>query len=221
MHLYPAILTESLTEAQEQLNIAQQHPAITNVQIDVIDGFYADAVTISPLDLLELDPGNLTYDLHLMTTEPQDFVFETVAIKKQLPVRAIIAQVEKMSFQGDYLSELKTQGWLAGLSLDLFTPVEAIDPDSWAKLDIIQLMAIEAGSQGQPFHPLVLAKIAEVRKILDELDHPVELVIDGGVKLDTIDQLQEAGVDGVGVGSALWRSPDPVGTLSEFMQACQ
>lgn len=219
MKLYPAILTESETELLEQLVIAQSQPAVETVQIDVIDGFFADAVTVTPLDLAEVTAEGITFDLHLMTVEPQDFVYEAVGLKSWVPVRAVIAQVEQMSFQADFLAEVKVQGWQAGLSLNLFTPLEAVEDSSWEQLDILQLMGVEAGSQGQTFNPAVMDKIVEAKKMIDELDHPVELIVDGGVTLSLLEQLRTAGVESVAVGSAIWKSSDPQASLREFLEA--
>lgn len=206
MNLYPSILTNSLRTAQEQLDLVKDHPKIKTVQIDVIDGFYADNLTISPIDLIELDFGKLTIDLHLMTEEPLDFVLETVAFKDQLPIRSIIAQIEKMSYQSDYLEEVKKQGWLTGLSLNLHTPVESIDNSSWPKLDIVQLMAIEAGFQGMKFESRILQKIETLREVIERKKLKIKIVVDGGVKAEVVADLKKVGVEGVGVGSGLWKS---------------
>lgn len=219
MKLYPAILTESEAELLEQLAIAQSQPAVETVQIDVIDGFFADAVTVTPLDLADVTAEGITYDLHLMTVEPQDFVYEAVGLKSWVPVRGVIAQVEQMSFQADYLAEVKVQGWQTGLSLNIFTPLEAVEDSSWEQLDILQLMGVEAGSQGQTFNPAVMDKIVEAKKMIDELDHPVELIVDGGVTLSLLEQLRTAGVESVAVGSAIWKSSDPQASLREFLEA--
>lgn len=206
-----------MTTLQEQLNLAAANPHISTVEIDIIDGYFADTVTVSPLDLVEAEFGALDLQLHLMTNEPQDFVFEAVPLKRSLPIRAIIGQIEHMSYQHDFLSEVKVQGWQAGLALNLYTPVDAIDEASWEKIDILELLAVEAGSQGQAFDPSVLKKIAEVKEIIDGLDHPVEIVIDGGIKRDILTTVKKAGADAVSVGSGIWQAADPEQALTDFL----
>ena len=213
MKIYPAILTDSLSHAQEQLDIAQTLTDIETVQMDIIDGRFADNLTISPADFGELDFGELTCDLHLMTEEPMDSVYELIEYAKLVPVRAVIGQVERMSKQAFFLEEIEKHEWQAGLSLDIFTPLEAIDDDSWQYLKVVQLMGVEAGAQGQAFNPQVIQKIEELKLLGQKFEHPVEIIIDGGINPETIGAVVAEGVDAVAVGSALWSATDKQGLL--------
>lgn len=208
MNLYPAILTGSIPEAQAQITSVASLPNIRSVQVDIIDGLFADNVTITPTDLAEIDFGELSCDLHLMTEEPLDFVYEAIDQKIQVPFRALIAQVEKMSHQADFLQTVRSNTWQIGLSLNLYTPIETIDEASWQTIDIIQLMAIEAGWQGQHFAPTIFNKIKEVKEKTRQLGRDVELIVDGGVKPEHLVELQQAGVESIAVGSGLWQAED-------------
>lgn len=221
MQLYPAILTDSLVTCAEQLAVVQTAPEIKTVHIDVIDGLFVENVTLTPADLVLTDPGEFTYDLHLMTDDPLDFVFEAVGLKELLPVRAVVAQVEHMSHQAAFLEEVRQQGWLRGLALDLHTPLEAIDEVSWLDLDIIHLMSIELGQQGRPFSASVLEKIKEVREKCADLDQPPKIIIDGGINQKTLQLLANQGVSGVCVGSGIWTATDPVESLQQFWQQAE
>lgn len=215
MNLYPGILTASLEDFQEQVSVTSDSSDISVVHVDIIDGYFTDALTLSPLDLTQIDFSNLEIDFHLSVEEPMDFVHEIIGIKDYLPIRSIIAQVERMSFQEEYLAEVKRHQWKAGLSLNLHTPVSAIDATSWSNLDIIQVMTIETGSQGQEFNALALQKIPVIREKSPEA---LELIVDGGVKEDHIEQLEELGVDSIIVGSGIW---DPHAALDRFSELVQ
>jgi ribulose-phosphate 3-epimerase len=219
MSVYPSILTESLAVAIKQLNICKESNAVNIVQIDIIDGYFTDNLTIFPSDMADLDFGELTLDFHLMTHEPIDFVREIKDHKNNLPVRAIIAQVEQMGSQSEFLDEVKHSNWKTGLSLNLDTPLEAIEPDSWEFLNIVQIMAIQAGFQGQKMQERVLSKIESLQEIIDQRGLEIEVIVDGGVKLENIEVLKSYGVDGVAVGSELWQSSDFVETYTEFENA--
>lgn len=216
MNFYPAILTESERELQAYLDVCQPMVPVETVQIDLIDGSFAENLTVSPLDLVNIDWGRLQIDIHLMVDEPMDFVHELVAVKEQLPVRAVIAQIEKMSFQADFVEETKKHGWKTGLSLDIFTPLEEIEAGSWRDLDVLQLMGIEAGSQGQELKPYLFEKLQEAHQLIEAQDHEIELIVDGGVKLDNFHHLLEQGADSLAVGSALWTAQDIPGTVLAF-----
>jgi ribulose-phosphate 3-epimerase len=208
MTLYPSILTGSIEEAKLQASLVSSFGKVEAVQVDIIDGLFVDNVTITPTDLIEIDFAELNIDLHLMTEEPLDYVYETMEYKDIMPIRAMISQVERMSNQADYVEIVKKNSWKVGLSLDLHTPFEAIEEASWQELDVVQLMAIEAGYQGQKFQESVLEKIKTLVVLRQKLDRKIEIIIDGGVKPNVVEQIIDAGADGVAVGSGLWKSDD-------------
>lgn len=225
MNIYPSILTDSLAEAQSQLDRVKELPEgyleSQTIQFDIVDGFFVDNLTLTPLDLPELDLEGLSCDLHLMVEEPLDFVYELIEIKEEVEVRAVIAQLERMTSQIDFVKEVKAQGWKAGLSLDLHTPVSAIDEEVWSELDIVQIMSIEAGFQGQDFEPIALKKIAEVRDRRAAQGLGFELIVDGGVKEALMQDLAEIGTDGVTVGSGLWLADDMGQALANYTDSIQ
>lgn len=226
MKLYPTILSDSLATVRKQASQANSLEKIETLQIDVIDGYYADNVTVTPLDLVEVDFGKLSVDLHLMTEEPLDYVYEFLERKDMIPIRGIMGQIEKMSYQRFFLEEVKKHGWKAGLSLDVFTPIEEIDEEVWPLLDIVQLVAVEIGFQGGDFHSSVLQKIEKLKKIIDQVENAdfgqkksIEIIIDGGVKVDTIKSIRDAGADGVAVGSALWEAGNVEQMVTALLEA--
>jgi len=214
MNLYPSLLTPSIDEYQQQLDFVLDSGVVKVIQVDVVDGHFADNLTLTPIDLINVNHGGLKIDFHLMTQEPVDYVRELAAIKNQLPVRAVIAQVERMTSISEYLSEIKIQGWKTGLSLNLYTPVSAIDVDAWLDLDIIQLMTIEAGFQGQKFQSKALEKIAQIEKLAKK---DVEIIIDGGVKKEYLSLLEKHHAGGVVVGSGIWQAADPVAMIQSYI----
>ncbi|OGJ39349.1 MAG: hypothetical protein A3A82_03995 [Candidatus Pacebacteria bacterium RIFCSPLOWO2_01_FULL_47_12] len=218
MTLYPSLLSDSVSELQKQLDMSGEIDEISTVQIDIVDGIFADTVTITPADIPRLDFGELQYDLHLMTLEPLDYVYELVAECDKTQVRACIAQVEKLSYQAPFLEEVLQHQWQAGLSLDLFTPLSAIDDASWSQMSVLQLMSIEAGVQGSAFHPRIFEKIVQAQKRLAHLDHLIELIIDGGIHEQQLPQLRQRGITSIAVGSALWTATDIVAAVDTFLK---
>jgi len=221
MQLYPSILTDSMTIFVKQLDSVKGSELVERIHIDVIDGQFVDNITLTPLDLTVLEFDDLLVDFHLMVEEPMDTVFECEAISEYLPIKRIIAQVERMSKQADFLHEVHRNGWEAYLGLDLFTPVEeAIDQDSWTDVDGIMLMSVEAGQQEEVFNPQVFHKLKELRAA-----HPraanIPVIIDGGVKISNIAQILQHDVNEVAVGSAIWKSSQPLLTIEDFFQVAQ
>jgi ribulose-phosphate 3-epimerase len=217
MQIIPAILTDSIFNFQQQLEVLQSSSSVEAVHIDVIDGMFLDEITVTPLDLTVSDFEPLKIDFHFMTEEPMDFVLECSAIKEYLPIRNVIAQVERMSFQQDFIDEVKKNGWQPILALDLFTPLDAIEPEVWQQVHHIHLMSVEAGAQGRHFHPHVFEKIREIRQFYPE-SHSIEIMIDGGINLTNIQQLQQTGIDQFVVGSAIWEASDPLEMIEQFAE---
>jgi ribulose-phosphate 3-epimerase len=217
MNVYPALLTGSKYEAQQQAMWISSYPKIRTLHIDVIDGRFIDNVTITPVDFPDIDFGELSIDLHLMTEEPLDFVYETIEHQEFYTIRSMIAQVERMSSQAHFLEAVKKNNWQAGLSLDLFTPFEAIDEDSWHELDSIQLMGVEAGFQGQSFQKQTIEKIKDLVVLRQQLDRSFEIIVDGGITPELVADIEDAGADSIVVGSALWSSENQ-DQLDETMQ---
>ncbi len=209
MIIVPSILTGSLEEAQRQLDLLAQLPGCERVQIDVIDGWYADHLTITPADLVELDFHNLAVDLHLMTQEPLDFVYEAQAALAKTDLNTVIAQVERMSNLEDFVDWVKRCGWQVGLSLDLHTPASAIPDDLLPDLDIVQIMSVQAGEQGQKFNQNCLTILSDIQAKIKTIDYPPVMSLDGGITPEIAQRLARQQVNLAVVGSGLWQSSDP------------
>lgn len=223
MTIYPAILSDSREEIQLQVNRLLMEAVdkdIEKVQIDIIDGKFVENLTVTPADLPDISWGDLQIDLHLMTEEPLDYVYELIDHKDELPIRAVIAQVERMSSITHFLEDVQKNEWIPGVSLDIFTPLDTLEADDLRFIKIIQLMGIEAGYQGQELNPLVLNKISQLAEACKTLE--IELIVDGGVNPKTIHSIAQAGATGVAVGSALWKSSsisDTIDTLQQLSQS--
>lgn len=218
MKFIPSILSDQPQEIKNQLEKLRGIDELVRVQLDVIDGIFADNVTITPADFGQFNFDEFEADIHLMTDEPIDFVHELIDYRHSLVVNAVIGQVEHMSSQSYFLEEVKTQGWQPGLSLDAYSPIEAIDDESWEKLEVIQVMGIKAGFQKQELIHSTLDLVRKIRKHLRQNDLHAEIIFDGGVKLENIALIEAAGVGVVTIGSGFWQSADIRQKLQEYQQ---
>lgn len=209
MQIVPSILTDQsdiVASQLEQISAVSEDYELERVQFDIIDGEFADNITVTPLDLPQFEFGDLEVDLHLMTLEPLDFVYEAKEIKELVPVRRVIGQIEKMSSQELFVEEVKKQNWLPGLSLDLYTPLSELSLEALEDVLVLQIMGIQSGFQGQEFNEYTYQVLAEARELIEKVNPKIELVVDGGVKPEHLAKLQELGVDAVAVGSVLWKA---------------
>eukprot|EP00900_Chrysochromulina_parva_P025149 jgi/Chrpa1/7268/Chrysochromulina_OHIO_Genome00009757-RA len=113
------------------------------------------------------------------------------------------------------LSLIRSKGCKSGL---VFNPSTPLDVCKYVmdKIDIILLMSVNPGFGGQNFIPSTLQKAREARKMIDASGYPIILEIDGGVKVDNIKEVAEAGVDMFVAGSAIFNTPDYKVTIDKM-----
>jgi ribulose-phosphate 3-epimerase len=214
MQIYPSILTQSLELAQKQLDLVSGN--VATVQIDIIDGVYAPVKTITMQDIAELHPEKLTYDLHLQTADPVKHLDTWISSSQ---TRAIYGQIEQMPSQQQFLQRIHALDIKAGLSVDLLTPVSLIDMNALKHLDVLQIMSIYAGTQGDVFQDGTVEKIREARVLIDTHHLSCELIVDGGITPETWKQCKQAGADSASVGSFLWKAESIQTALSALHNA--
>lgn len=216
MKIYPAILTGSIQVVQEQLDIAQSLEGCDVVHIDLIDGYFADNITVSAADLSTCEYGDLQCDLHLMAVDPEDMVNEVVEFASLLPIRSIIAQVEKMGNEQSFVDSVTRQGWRAGISLDIDTDIESIEQLIWSQLQVVQVMGVHAGEQGQSFIERSRELITACAKLRQKWESSFELIVDGGILPPLIPTLEKQSVDSCAIGSYIWKG-NPVERWHELV----
>jgi ribulose-phosphate 3-epimerase len=171
------------------------------VQVDVIDGEFADNITIHPVDLKDMSVGNLSVDIHLMTNDPINDVVECQDVPN---MRAVIAQIEHMPSQQDFIEHVKSFGWKVGLSLDLYTEDAEISDEILKQLDIVQVMTVKTGYQNQAFQTSALETVKRVAARLQNINPQCELFVDGGVTAESWKLSKAAGATHAAVGHDLW-----------------
>jgi ribulose-phosphate 3-epimerase len=110
-------------------------------------------------------------------------------------------------------------GKKAGVSINPATPVSCLDI-ILEELELVLIMSVNPGFGGQQFIPVCLSKIEALRKEIDRRGLPVELVVDGGVKLDNIARIAAAGADVMVAGSAVYGTEDYAATIAALKAAC-
>lgn len=210
--IIPTLLTDDRHDAQQkidQLNQIPDHP--THLQFDVIDGFFADNLTIMPGEMKELNCYGCTFEVHVMANDPDDYLGEV----KNSGAQAIIPQIERLRDRADFIKVAKQLNLGIGLALDLYTPVSELSEEDLFHTDIVLLMAVKAGFSHQQFNPLVIDKIKQLRA--RNFKKPIE--IDGGITSECIPDLLQAGASHLAVNSALWHDGAVAANLRSLQQS--
>lgn len=197
VQIIPAILTADFKELEEKLRLVEGK--VERVQIDIVDGVFADNKTVFP-DVLENIETNLLVDFHLMTKEPREWVERCV---RGMADR-IFGHVEQMSSQTEFIGKVQEVGAKVGLALDLDTPVEKIASEVFLNLDAVLVMSVKAGFGGQEFDERALAKIKKLDEIRARDATPFKICVDGGISEGNIDKVVQAGADEAAIGQHLF-----------------
>ena len=108
---------------------------------------------------------------------------------------------------------------MAGASLNPSTPLDAVYEVA-GDLDLLLIMSVNPGFGGQAFIPASIDKIRRARRLLDEVDSPAALEVDGGINRDTIAQVWHAGADTFVAGNAIFKAKDPRAELRALRAKC-
>jgi ribulose-phosphate 3-epimerase len=176
------------------------------VHVDVMDGHFVPNLTFGPKMVADLHRATrLPLDVHLMIERPDDWVDRYV----DAGAAYVVIHVEAAREVSATLRRIRTRGAKAGITLNPDTPVQAILP-YLDDVDLALVMSVNPGFGGQKFIENAIGKLQRLRKEIDSRRLAVELEVDGGVKLDNVRRVVEAGASVVVAGSAVFESPDGV-----------
>ncbi|NRB68269.1 MAG: ribulose-phosphate 3-epimerase [Vibrio sp.] len=175
------------------------------VHFDVMDNHYVPNLTFgAPICQALRDYGiTAPIDVHLMV-KPVDRIIPDFA---KAGASMITFHIEASEHVDRTLQLIKEHGCKAGVVLNPATPLSHLE-FIMDKIDMILLMSVNPGFGGQSFIPKTLDKLRAVRKMIDESGRDIRLEIDGGVKVENIKEIAEAGADMFVAGSAIFNQAD-------------
>jgi ribulose-phosphate 3-epimerase len=196
----PSILSADFARLGEEVdNVLKSGADI--VHFDVMDNHYVPNLTIGPLicDALRKHGVSAEIDVHLMV-KPVDGIVPDFA---KAGASYITFHPEASEHVDRTLQLIKAEGCKSGL---VFNPATPLDYLNYVidKVDMVLLMSVNPGFGGQSFIPSALDKLREARKIIDASGRDIRLEIDGGVKVNNIRDIAEAGADTFVAGSAIF-----------------
>jgi len=180
------------------------------IHFDVMDNHYVPNLTIGPMVAQALKPHckkpdgtPVPLDVHLMV-QPVDALATAFA---KAGADFISFHPEASAHVDRTLQLIKAEGCQAGLVFNPGTPLDVLE---WVidKVDLILIMGVNPGFGGQSFIESALRKIAQARHLIEQTGRDIRLEVDGGIKVDNIRRVVDAGADTLVAGSAIFGQPD-------------
>ena len=183
------------------------------VHFDVMDNHYVPNLTIGPMVCKALRDYGITapIDVHLMV-KPVDSMITDFA---EAGASIITFHPEASEHVDRSLQLIKSFNCKAGLVLNPATSLDVLT-HVMDKLDVILLMSVNPGFGGQSFIPHTLEKLRQVKALIKASGRDIRLQVDGGVKVDNIKEIAQAGADMFVAGSAIFNQPDYKAVIDEM-----
>ena len=180
------------------------------IHFDVMDNHYVPNLTFGPMVCQALRPHAVKpdgtpapIDVHLMV-QPVDALAQAFA---KSGADLVSFHPEASAHVDRTLQLIRTEGCKTGL---VFNPASSLDVLEWTidQLDLVLIMSVNPGFGGQSFIDGALRKVERVRKLIDATGRNIRLEVDGGIKVDNIRRVADAGADTFVAGSAIFGNPD-------------
>ena len=176
------------------------------IHVDVMDGRFVPNLTIGPVVVEAIRPHTtLPLDVHLMIVEPERLIPEFAAAGANV----LTVHQEAVTHLHRAVHQIKELGVRAGVALNPSTPASVLQeilPD----LDLVLVLSVNPGFGGQKFIPTMLAKVSQLRKMIDDAGLSTELEADGGINAGNVGMVVAAGARAVVAGSAVYSTGRPI-----------
>ena len=214
--LAPSILAADFSILGEQIKKVESAGA-EYLHIDVMDGSFVPSISFGlPLISSIRKSTGLTFDVHLMVTEPERFVDQFADAGANI----LTVHQEACTHLNRTLKHIKERGVKTGVALNPATDISTLKY-VLNYLDMILVMSVNPGFGGQEFIPETLEKLKDVKNMVKASGRDIDIEVDGGITLKNVDTILKAGANVIVSGSSVFRGniTDNVKNFLEILHA--
>lgn len=209
--LAPSILSADFTKLGKEIKTLEENN-ISYIHLDVMDGLFVPNISIGmPVIKSIRDITKLTLDVHLMIDKPERYINEFINAGADI----INIHIESTDKHNEIIQTIKKSGKKVGMTIKPQTDYKKLLPFI-KELDLILVMGVEPGFGGQKLIKSSLDKISNIRKYITDNNINCELEIDGGIKLDNVEEAIIAGADVIVVGSDIFSNKNKSEIIAKY-----
>ena len=197
--LSPSILASDFSKLGSQVELLDRAGA-QYVHIDIMDGMFVPSISMGFPVMKSIRPlTDRIFDVHLMIQEPERYINEFVDAGADL----LTVHAEACTNLERTIQKIKEKGIIAGVAIKPSTPVEQI-AGVLKEVDMVLVMMVNPGFGGQKLIPGTIDKVWELKQMINEMGLETDIEVDGGVTLDNVGKVMDAGANIVVAGSAIF-----------------
>ncbi len=209
----PSILSADFVQLGEEIKEVENAGA-DYIHIDVMDGHFVPNITIGPMVVKAIRRiTKLPLDVHLMISEPGAFIHDFA----EAGANIITVHAETINHLHRTIHQIRDKGVSPGVCLNPATSPDVLE-FILQDIDMVVLMTVNPGFEGQEFIPEVIPKIERLRKKIDKMALDIDIEVDGGISLETIGHVSSAGANVFVAGSAVFNSEDYKKTIRSMRE---